>query len=466
MPNNAALGMTMQKVICDMYGIEPHPNALSQFQLCYRDIYKDAAEKVARDVFGQLNLVPVKCLTLAPSPDKKEKWSPHNFLLSDGTTLSIRTTQKGDKVAPRVVGQCGLKTFNDYFADISGFEITQKEEIKDVVFHHIHQMLPIFIEYIFSSDYTVWVQCESETHFTYLVFDKSKEVDIELSRECFSFTRDAQAWSESTTLKYKSKSLAEIQIHKNRTFKFRFIMGALSELLAEQRETTETLGISAEVAICNKFNLNLPSEYIGRYSTALVSALRPVINEAFNGLPYAIKSTGAEQGARGENSKCSYDFVLSEGKTLSVKTNKGKMVCPPEVGQPSAGTCYKYFKEYIDGDKVTPVTYKQMVYQHIAEIMPIFVQHLFDSDYLLWIYIANKHYEFRIFEKNFAKDIVWYASDFSFSKPTIDEWNESNTVYYKGIRIGEFQVHNNRSCYKFRFELANFSSLATGESEN
>ena len=34
--------------------------------------------------------------------------------------------------------------------------------------------------------------------------------------------------------------------------------------------------------------------------------------------------------------------------------------------------------------------------------------------------------------------------------------NFCNTVKYDGISIGEFQVHKNRECFKFRFNLDNF----------
>ena len=52
---------------------------------------------------------------------------------------------------------------------------------------------------------------------------------------------------------------------------------------------------------------------------------------------------------------------------------------------------------------------------------------------------------------NFKKE------NFSFTK-TLENWNESNTIKYsvsnneKPISIGEFQVHKNRNCFKFRIQ--------------
>lgn len=459
MSNNAELGLTIQKLICDKYRIIPHPNAVRQFESGYNSAYYTLAYKTINRIFEELKLVPTKCLTFAPSPNVGETISPHNFLLSNGTTLSIRTNLKGDKIAPRVVGQSGIKTFNEHFSEIAGYEIDDKQQIKKIVFDKIHLMIPIFIDYIFISDYTVWIQVISDNQFEYTIFDKSSLVNIDLNRDNFSFTRDLSTWVESTTLKYKGKSLAEIQIHTNRTFKFRFVMNTLSDLLVEQKSTTETLGITAEKVICDIFGLPVPNEYQNRFSELLSSEIRPVIYEAFKYLPKVIMSTGTERGERGENSKCSYDFLLEGKKTLSLKTNTGKMVCPPEVGQPSASTCYLYFKDYIEENEVTADSFKKMVYSHIADIMPIYVSHLFDSDFLLWIYKRNNHYDFKIFGLDFAKSFVWEPKCFEFTKPSIEQWNESNTVKYLGKSIGEFQVHKNRSCFKFRFNIENLESL-------
>ena len=207
----------------------------------------------------------------------------------------------------------------------------------------------------------MWVQSLGNQFFTYTIFDSNSTVDINLDRKNFTFTRSLANWNESTTLKYQGNSLAEIQIHKNRTFKFRFIMNALSALLVEQKNTNETFGITAEKVVCNLFNIDVPREYKDRYSVSLSNEIFPVIKEAFESLPKAIKSTGTEKGIRGENSKSPHDFILEDGQTLSLKTNTGKMVCPSEVGQPSAATCYLYFQKYIDGDEVTEESFKKMV---------------------------------------------------------------------------------------------------------
>ena len=120
--------------------------------------------------------------------------------------------------------------FNAFFSELAGFEIEDKEQIKGVVLKNIHRMIPIFLDYLFVSDYTVWVRYDGG-EYSYTIFDRNQFVDIETEREHFTFTKDGEAWNESTTLKYKGVSIAEIQIHKNRLFKFRFIMKAMQSCL-------------------------------------------------------------------------------------------------------------------------------------------------------------------------------------------------------------------------------------------
>jgi len=462
--NNALLGMTIQKFICDKYDIPMPPNAVAQFTSSYNKDYEPGLEELIKAVLEDIGKMPKRCLTFAPSEKGKETLVPHNFLLADGTTLSIRTNKTGDKVAPRVVGQCGIYVFNAFFSELAGFEIKEKEQIKTVILKNIDKMIPTFLEYLFVSDYTVWIQYD-EGKYSYTIFDRNQFVNIETEREHFSFTREGVEWNESTTLKYKGISIAEIQIHKNRTFKFRFIMKALQRFIIEAKMTTETFGMTAEKTICDLFGLAYPDNFKGRCSPRLQAEITPTVKAAFKLLPAAIKHTGSEKGERGKDSKCSYDFVLDGQKTLSLKTNTGKMICPPEVGQPGAETCYLYFKHLTNAPEMTGDVFKEMVLTRIADMMPIYVDHLLDSDYLLWVYKRKDGYEFKIFSSDFAKNMAWDRNAFTFTKPTIEEWNESNTLKYTGVSIGEFQVHRARSCFKFRFNMENLEKIITAATE-
>ena len=309
--NNAFLGMTIQKFICQKYNVPMHPNSVSQFTSSYNKDYEPGLTELTDAVFKEIGKAPKQCLTFAPSEKGKETLSPHNFLLSDGTTLSIRTNKTGDRVAPRVVGQCGLYIFNAFFSDLAGYEIKSQAQIKSVVLQHIEKMIPIFLDYLFVSDYTVWVQY-NEGKYSYTIFDRNQFVDIEPNYEHFSFTRASEEWKESTTLKYKGISIAEIQLHKNRLFKFRFIMKALQKFIVEAKMTTETLGMTAEKTICDLFSLAYPDNFKGRVSARLQEEIAPTVKAAFKNLPAAIKHTGSEKGERGKDSK-GYIIVTHRG---------------------------------------------------------------------------------------------------------------------------------------------------------
>ena len=458
--NNADFGTSLQKLICDRYDLEVNSHAYEQFKANYNSAYDKELLPLCDRIFTAVGSEPVKLLTYTKELiNSKQTTSPHNFLLADGKTLSVRTTKGSDKLAPRSVGQAGFAVLNDFFADIFGEKIESQRDVRRMVVNHIHEILPIFIDNLFQSDYTILI---SRNDLSKIQVIKLSDVgQYSFSRDEFTFTRGLDKWTESTTLKYHGKSIAEIQTHAERTFKFRFIISAIPEWFSKVVENNETLGMSAESAICEYFNLKQPDSFITRCSPALKKQLSKVVADAFKVVPKAVKHTGSESGERGEQSKCSYDFILEGNKTMSLKTNKGKMVCPPEVGQPGAKTCLEYFRTFFPDDLtvVTNEDFKKMVYIHIADIMPIYVEHLFDSDWLLWIYLEKDAYTFKAISQDDINEYIWDESKFSFTKPSIDQWNESNTVKYDGLTIGEFQVHNHRSCFKFRFNMANLLTL-------
>lgn len=458
--NNADYGLTLQKIICDYFELPMNRHAHAQFNSSYNADYEGDLIPIIPKIFEDIGSKPVELLTYTSKfTDHKQSTSPHNFLLKSGETLSFRSVKTSDKVAPRTVGQAGFERLNDYFGDIYGKEIKDQNDIKELMFNSIDETLPIFIDHFFQSDQTVIISQKEPRNYKIIRNDEVGYVSF--SRNDFRFTRDLTTWNESTTLKYHDKSIAEIQVHKKRSFKFRFIVSALGEWLQKVKYTTETLGISTEAAICEIFNLDKPDSFATRESRKYINDLKPVLREAFKNMPAAIEHSGSTQGERGGASKCSYDFVLEGNLTLSVKSNKGKMVCPPEVGQPGAETCFLYFSKFLpEGTtEITKRNFKELVYEHIHKLIPIYVDHLFDSDWLVWVYEVKDGYEHLEISKDKIIEHDWKKEKFTFTRPSIDQWNESNTVKYNGKSIGEFQVHNNRNCFKFRFNLKNLLEL-------
>lgn len=462
--NNADYGLTLQKRICQAYALKVNEWAQKQFDDAYNKDYEENIDKLIPILFQKIGSKPIGLLTYTQEFTKgKATTSPHNFLLDNNKTLSIRTTKTSDKIAPKTVGQAGFPILNEYFREMYGKKIENQEDIKKCVIENIHIMLPIFIDKMFQSDYNVFINRMDVNNFFVI---KSEEVgNYSFNRNEFSFTRDLNEWKESTTLKYNGTSIAEIQVHKERTFKFRFIVSKIPEWFRQVKINNETLGMSAEAAICDEYGLEKPESFKTRASYQIEKQLFPVVREAFENMPKPILHSGSTPGERGEQSKCSYDFVLEGNKTLSLKTNKGKMVCPPEVGQPGSRTCLLYFGQFFEEEteEVTSDSFKKMVYENIEKIMPIYLEHLFDSDWLLWIYETKNGFEYKEISGDSITKFEWDREKFSYTKPTLEEWNESNTVKYDGITIGEFQVHKNRNCFKFRFNMQNLLNLLKNE---
>ena len=225
----------------------------------------------------------------------------------------------------------------------------------------------------------------------------------------------------------------------------------------------ETLGQTAEKVICvlNKLDSSHLSQ---RSDETYEKILTPILSKAMSELPEIVRHSGLDKGKRGGASKSPIDFYLKENQTLSVKTNKNSnsKVCPSEVGQSSWGVLEKYFAEILNENNINKLdvyTFKQLVFNSIDRLIPIYLNHLMYCDYLLWIFQKNYVFLYKIFQKNDLANFDWNLRNFSFTK-NLNNWNESCTVKYNDISIGEFQIHNNRSPNKkFRFNLQNLCKV-------
>jgi len=453
--NSSKFGFTLQVYIANYYGLVVSDRIL---MMCDQDFllnHKEALESYRALIFADVPSKPVKLTTFDLQPGSSTNKVPYNFLLENGQTLSVRSSSTSKKVSPRVVGQAGYKTLTDYFSDVFGREITNQGDIRELFCNHISEILPVYIDNVFSQDYLAFVDTKQNS---VLVFDGDNYPDLDFSPSNFSFTRSASSWAWSNTLKYKGLELAEIQVPRGRTLIFRFYIQTLIGLLEQKKKNNESLGMTAEETVCKLFGID-DKGIKGRSLTSLESKLRPVLQQAFRMLPKPIEYTGANTGERGGESKCSYDFILDGGYKLSLKTNIGKMVCPPEVGQPCAKTFSGYFKDLLDGKTVDHERFKLLAYNQTNVLIKRYLSHLFDSDYLLRIFEKDGTFVSEIINKNFGVNMPFDQNLFSFSKRTPEVWKESNTLYYRGMKLGEFQVHQHRDSYKFRFDFENLLSL-------
>jgi hypothetical protein len=235
------------------------------------------------------------------------------------------------------------------------------------------------------------------------------------------------------------------------------------EMLSEYE--TEQVGISTEIAIADLSGVQVDAAYRNRGKQELVEHIKPAISPLLSEIPKPISHV-----AMGQNS---VDFTLEGNLTLSVKSNMKDLgkVAPQILGQPTDKTFWemmvKLVPSGIDTDKLSyeesARLFKQVSQENIVELLAEYWKLLFHCDYLIWVYDVVKndgHLSSNpravLYEKAVSPD--WDRSKITFTKnPT--NWNESCTIRYSSVSIGEFQVHNNRNCFKFRFNGKGLSAL-------
>lgn len=239
----------------------------------------------------------------------------------------------------------------------------------------------------------------------------------------------------------------------------------------------EEIGISAEIAIANTFNVSINEAYLHRANMSVINYFKKInIADIFEkeGIPIPIKHI-----AEGQNP---VDFILMNHKSLSVKTNQDDIgkAAPQIIGQPTSKTYFNYLKENVypnfdvenylkeyqieDNYQSRANLFKEISINHIDKMINEYWKNIFDCDYLILFYnIVSQDGHFRdiplykVFGKygNFPD---WDKSKFSFTK-TVEAWKESCTLKYNNVSIGNFQVHNNRDCFKFRFIMKSIMKL-------
>lgn len=221
-------------------------------------------------------------------------------------------------------------------------------------------------------------------------------------------------------------------------------------------KNTEQLGIMVEKTLCNitktKFNtkrkyIDIPDEISGDIENSIGRELKRM----------KMRHIG--------NLNREYDFIKDKNKTVSIKTiMSGNKICPQIIGQCSL----RSFNNKLSLNIVDKLSFKRFFLENKSFLVEKYLQNLFCCDSLIIfkfqsgvIYIIEK-----------CGDVIQFKDNSNFSFTTskdIDNWNESNTVYLvsknkkrksfgeiqmdKKESLGEIQVHNNRDCIKFRFNV-------------
>lgn len=233
--------------------------------------------------------------------------------------------------------------------------------------------------------------------------------------------------------------------------------------LSDRFINTESFGITCEYIFCKIYNLknNLES----RIHTRSCSSLEQVLTEVKtkHNLNF-IKYIGAQNKA--SDFIGAYDNDPNEYSISIKSTYSSNKICPANIGQCTKNKFIQNIYNQILSDNSTDTLsndeIKSFIIKYIDKLINLYYENLFSSDILIYIknIKQNISYQFITKKNKYKFDIT----QFTFTR-TIDNWNESNTVKYMNKSIGEFQIHSNRNCIKFRFNTINllsFMSLMEG----
>ena len=152
---------------------------------------------------------------------------------------------------------------------------------------------------------------------------------------------------------------------------------------------------------------------------------------------------------------------------MSVKSTMrgiGK-ISPQNIGQPTSTTFWSKLPHLVpSGIKINQLSYaessklfKEVAQNQIVPLLEEYWRNIFDCDYMLYVHdVLNEDdslstkTKVEIFNKSETPN--WVQSKITFTK-SVPDWNESCTVKYATYSIGEFRVHQNRNCFKFRFNV-------------
>ena len=214
-----------------------------------------------------------------------------------------------------------------------------------------------------------------------------------------------------------------------------------------RKDNNESFGITCELLLC-ELN-NIPHNLENRKSTRQTDKLQHLLKQI--NLPLK-KWIGFKNN--------SIDFICYDNTSLSVKStlSRNNKVCPQKIGQPTRKRFIKIFQKY-DTIEDTDESIKQFIFFNVRFLIQDYFKHLFCCERILWIWQKR---ELNKFDYILLKQLEFNFEHSKISfKHNNQSWNNkrSNQVYYKNKTIGEFQLHKNRSCVKFRFYMYNLLEL-------
>jgi hypothetical protein len=163
-------------------------------------------------------IIPLKKVFPQNITHTAEKGARYDFTCidKDGLYLSAKSTKKGDKVCPQVIGQPSKKKFCQHFGLDNSITIP---DIKKYIQENIQNMLQKYFEYTCDCPIIYYNQHKNLFLFVKKINDIVwNDYVIE-----FSHIKKDKEWNESTTISIQDVSIGEFQVHNHRdNIKFRW----------------------------------------------------------------------------------------------------------------------------------------------------------------------------------------------------------------------------------------------------
>lgn len=145
------------------------------------------------------------------------------------------------------------------------------------------------------------------------------------------------------------------------------------------KNNNETIGITAEYALCKLFKINCNINN-NRINNDILTKLTIPIDKFINNNNIKIIK---HEGYNNKN----IDFILKNNKTLSLKTlknNNGK-ICPQKVGQPTLKSFDKQWNLEYNGDLIYNKYRFEYIKTNIYCYLNIMLKNIYCCDYLILI---------------------------------------------------------------------------------
>lgn len=232
----------------------------------------------------------------------------------------------------------------------------------------------------------------------------------------------------------------------------------------------ETYGISAEVALCQVYNIDRDKSYNGRYNQRIVDKFIPVLEKFKTDNPNIIVTESCGHTGGKVDFKATINSVENQSLSLKTLMSHDGSISPQNIGQKARKAWDIHFKTGFNGEKNKDKERFDFIKANISDYMNQMLDNLYCCDYLITIVNCKKTPQ--IILSSSKPDIDFNSFQIYYTKENYESlWDEKNLKYngfsttvkilYDGkeISIGEIQFHNTRNCIKFRFKFKFINSL-------